>query len=104
MPIMKVKLKTTLLKQYEARTNILKAMSHATRLFILNELKEKNMCVCEITELVDADISTISKHLTILKNSGLVSRSKKGLQVFYKLETPCILKSLSCIENIINKK
>ena len=101
---MKIMLNSKLLKDYERRTDILKAMAHPTRLFILDQLKIKTMCVCEINELIDADVSTISKHLSILKNSGLVSRTKKGLQVFYKLQTPCILNSISCIEDVINKK
>jgi ArsR family transcriptional regulator len=101
---MKVKLKKTLLKDYEKKTDILKAMAHPTRLFILDQLKKETLCVCEINELIDADVSTISKHLTVLKNAGLVSRTKKGLQVFYKLEAPCMLKSLECVESVINKK
>lgn len=101
---MKIKLTSKLLIDYEKKSDILKAMAHPTRLFILHELNEKSLCVCEITELIDAETSTISKHLRILKNAGLISRRKKGLQVFYKLETPCMLNSLSCVEDIINKK
>ena len=96
---MKIKLENETLKAYEARVTILKAMAHPTRLFILDQLKEQPLCVCEINELINADISTISKHLSLMKSAGLVSSTKKGLQVFYKLETPCIIDSLSCIES-----
>lgn len=87
------------LRQYEKRVTILKAMAHPTRLFILDTLKNGSLCVCEINEMIDADVSTISKHLTVLRNAGLVSSVKHGLQVYYTLEMPCVLESLSCIES-----
>ena len=99
-----MKLEKDLLKKYEARSEILKAMAHPTRLFILDVLKDNSLCVQEINILINADVSTISKHLSVLKNAGLVSRVKKGLQVFYTLETPCLLTSLSCVEKVIFNK
>ncbi len=95
---MKTKLQGTTLQRYEARVTILKAMAHPTRLFILDQLKANSLCVCEIHEMIDADVSTVSKHLSVLKNAGLVSSVKKGLQVHYSLEMPCILESFQCIE------
>ncbi len=92
------KLDTSLLKKYESRVAILKAMAHPTRLYILDILKEGTMCVCEIDRLIDSDTSTISKHLAVLFNAGLVSREKKGLNVFYTLETPCLLLPFKCLE------
>jgi len=95
------KLKDDLLRHYQKRVEVLKAMAHPTRLFILDTLLNGPLCVCEINALIDADVSTISKHLLLLRNAGLVSYEKKGLQVFYKLETPCILNSLSCVEDAL---
>lgn len=92
------KLDSELLKKYEKRADVLKAMAHPTRLYILETLKEKTLCVCELNDLIDADISTISKHLTVLYNAGLVGRRKEGLKVFYNLESPCILLPFSCLE------
>ncbi len=98
LPSMKTKLSGTTLKLYEDRVTIIKAMAHPTRLFILDQLKTGSLCVCEINEMIEADISTISKHLSVLKNAGLVSSMKKGLQVHYSLEMPCVLESFNCIE------
>ena len=95
---MKTKLSGTTLKLYESRVIIIKAMAHPTRLFILDQLKDGPLCVCEINEMIDADISTISKHLLLMKNAGLVSSTKNGLQVYYKLEMPCLLSSFACID------
>lgn len=99
LPNMKKKLTGKTLKQYDDRVAILKAMAHSTRLFILDQLKAGSLCVCEINEMIDADVSTISKHLSVLKNAGLVSSEKSGLQVYYSLEMPCVLEAFQCIEN-----
>ena len=53
--------------RYEARANIMKAMAHPSRLFILDELSKGERCVCELTEMIGADVSTVSKHLSLLR-------------------------------------
>jgi ArsR family transcriptional regulator, arsenate/arsenite/antimonite-responsive transcriptional repressor len=85
----------------EARADIIKAMAHPTRLFIVEELSRGERCVCEITDLVGADISTVSKHLSILKNAGIVDDEKRGTQVWYSLRCPCVLGFLDCVESVI---
>jgi DNA-binding transcriptional ArsR family regulator len=73
----------------EARARILKALAHPTRIFIVDRLSEREHCVCELTGMIGADTSTVSKHLSTLKNAGIVSRRKRGTTVCYSLETPC---------------
>ncbi|UCD63060.1 MAG: winged helix-turn-helix transcriptional regulator [Candidatus Zixiibacteriota bacterium] len=86
---------------FEARARIIKAMAHPTRLFIVDELSRQARCVNELTGLVGSDTSTVSKHLSILKNAGLVKDEKKGTQVFYSLKTPCILNFFGCVETVL---
>ena len=57
------------MQHYEARVTIARALGHPSRLLILEALAEKDMCVCELTELVPADQSTVSKHLAVLKHA-----------------------------------
>jgi ArsR family transcriptional regulator len=76
-------------------------MGHPTRLFIVDELSRRERCVCELTEMVGADISTVSKHLSVLKNAGIVTDEKRGAQVFYSLRVPCVLKFFSCVESVL---
>ncbi len=83
--------------QFEAKARIIKAMAHPTRLFIVDELSRQERCVCELTEMIGADTSTVSKHLSILKAAGIVSDEKRGLQVFYSLKVPCILNFFGCV-------
>ncbi len=87
--------------RYQAKAKIIKAMSHPTRLFIVDELSKGERCVCKLTEMVGDDISTVSKHLSVLKNAGLVSDKKRGTQVFYSLRCPCILDFFSCVESAL---
>ena len=87
--------------RYRAKAKIIKAMSHPTRLFIVDELSKGERCVCKLTEMVGDDISTVSKHLSVLKNAGLVSDEKRGTLVFYSLQCPCILEFFSCVESAL---
>jgi len=85
----------------EARARIIKALAHPTRLFIVEELDKKECCVRELTEMIGADMSTVSKHLAVLKNAGIVTDEKRGSQVFYKLRVLCILKFFGCVESVL---
>ncbi len=89
--------------QYEARARIVKALAHPTRLFIVDELKKGERCVCELTDMIGVDISTVSKHLSILKNAGIIQDDKRGNQVFYTLKTPCIMNFFSCVEAVLKE-
>lgn len=90
--------------RFEARAKIIKAMAHPTRLFIVDQLSRRELCVWELTEKIGADVSTVSKHLTILKNAGIVRDDKRGTQVFYQLLVPCVLNFFSCVESVMESK
>ena len=91
------------LARYEARVRVVKAMAHPTRMFIVDELSRAGeRCVCELTEMVGADMSTVSKHLSILKNAGIIADDKRGNQVYYSLRVPCILDFFRCVESVID--
>lgn len=85
----------------EAKANVLKALGHPTRLWMAEQLADGEKCVCELAEFIDADFSTISKHLSVLKQAGVVADEKRGKQVYYRLRVPCLLKYLPCVEAVI---
>ncbi len=88
--------------RFDARAKILKALAHPTRLFIVEELAHRGeRCVCELTELIGADMSTVSRHLSLLRGAGIVADRKQGAQVHYRLRVPCILDFLSCVETVL---
>lgn len=85
----------------EAKASVLKALGHPTRLWMAEQLADGEKCVCELGESINADFSTISKHLSVLKQAGVVVDEKRGKQVYYKLKVPCILKYMPCIEKVV---
>ncbi|HPQ42300.1 MAG TPA: metalloregulator ArsR/SmtB family transcription factor [bacterium] len=87
--------------RFELRASIIKAMAHPTRLFIVDELSRGEQCVCALTDMIGADVSTVSKHLSILKHAGIVRDEKRGAQVFYSLTVPCVLNFFNCVESVI---
>lgn len=89
--------------QFEARSKIIKALAHPSRLFIVDELSRGRRCVNEIAKLVAADISTVSKHLSVLKGAGVVRDDKEGARVYYSLRVPCVLNFFSCIESVMEE-
>lgn len=82
------------------RTRVLKAMAHPSRLLILETLVHGDQCVCELQRLVGSDISTVSKHLALMRRAGLVEDRRQGLQVFYRLRVPCVMKFFDCVDAV----
>jgi len=88
-------------RQYEELARISKALAHASRLFIIHKLNEQEYCVKDLTEMIGADVSTVSKHLTVLKNAGIIRDEKRGNCVYYSLECRCVLSMFSCLTDVI---
>ena len=88
--------------KYEARAKIVKAMAHPARLFIVDELsKNGERCVCDLTKMVGTDMSTVSRHLAVLKGAGLIEDEKRGQMVYYRLRVKCVLNFFECIETVM---
>lgn len=76
---------------YKMKAQVAKALAHESRLMIVDALYEKEMCVSELTELVGSDQSTVSKHLSVLKNAGIViDHKERSNKVYYRLKVPSI--------------
>ena len=84
------------------RAEVIKALAHPTRLLFVEQLAAGERCVCELTDMADADVSTVSRHLGVLKNAGILSSERRGQKVFYRLRTPCVLGFFDCIEVLVN--
>ncbi|MCK5617981.1 MAG: winged helix-turn-helix transcriptional regulator [Candidatus Krumholzibacteria bacterium] len=89
---------------FEAQAAVIKAMAHPTRLYIVDRLSKGEKSVLELTEMVDADVSTVSKHLSVLKNAGILNDDKRGKQVFYRLAMPCVLGFFTCVRSVIESR
>jgi ArsR family transcriptional regulator len=84
-----------------ARARVLKALAHPARLQAVDELAKGERCVCELQQLIGSDMSTVSRHLAILREAGVVIDEKRGNQVFYSLRVPCILNFFGCVESVL---
>jgi ArsR family transcriptional regulator len=89
--------------QYEARARVAKALAHPSRLLILDAIADGEKCVCELTELVEADQSTVSKHLSILTQAGIIAHRKDGSKTFYQPKICCLKGLWECIESVLKE-
>ena len=69
----------------EEKTKLFKSLSDSNRLRILKMLQIKPLCVCEITDVLQLATSTVSKHLSILKETGFIIEEKDGKWVNYMI-------------------
>ena len=87
--------------RFEERAKVVKALAHPSRLMMIDELSRGERCVCDLRDLVDADMSTVSKHLAVLKKAGIVEDERRGIQIYYRLRVPCVLNFFHCIEAVL---
>lgn len=73
------------MKKLDKQADIFKALSDKSRLRILKMLQKKSLCVCEITEILQLATSTVSNHLSILKEAGLIVDEKDKKWINYKI-------------------
>ncbi len=89
-------------EEAEIRAKIIKAMGHPVRLMMIEFLKKKEHSFSEVFALFQLDKSTVSKHLLVLKEAGIVSSKKSGADMIYKLEVPCVTDFFSCVTAVID--
>jgi DNA-binding transcriptional ArsR family regulator len=92
---------TKTLRHYQSRVKVIKALAHPSRLYIVDKLAERAYCVNELTALLGCDMSTVSKHLSVLKNAGVVQDDKRGTAIYYSLRVPCILNFFKCTDAVL---
>jgi len=71
-------------------TKILKALSDPTRFKIVELLKQREICACKFVPLTKKAQPTVSQHLKILENAGIVKSRKEGKMVIYSVTNPKI--------------
>jgi DNA-binding transcriptional ArsR family regulator len=82
------------------RSVIVKAMAHPTRLLVMDVLTQGEKCVNDLTNLAGCDVTTLSKHLALMRRAGLLQCEKRGVNVFYQIACPCFLEFFRCIDLI----
>lgn len=82
---------------------VLKALGDENRVRILNLLRKKNMCVCELESVLNVTQSNVSRHLLKLREANIIDFEKQGQFVFYKINDP-ILEKYPFIKSILNQE
>jgi len=90
-------------RQAEVRAAILKALAHPARILIVDALSRSDRCVMELSENLPIVQSNVSRHLAVLKRAGIVRDYRRGARVFYRLETPCILRAFDCAVEVVKQ-
>jgi len=91
-------------KYIEEQARIFKALGHPSRLLMAEALSHGPLCVCDLQKLVGADMSTVSRHLAVLKGADIVTDTKRGQNVFYALKLTCLGQFLSCTSATLDKQ
>lgn len=90
----------------KAFISIVKALADENRIRCMAALQDRELCVCQLTELLSLAPSTVSKHMSILKQAGLVESRKNGRWVYYQWPnrnlTPDIRRTLAWLGEILN--
>jgi ArsR family transcriptional regulator len=87
-----------------ARSAVVKAMAHPTRLLVMEALMQGEHCVNDLTNMAGCDVTTLSKHLALMKRAGLLVCTKRGLCVYYQIACPCFAEFFRCIDLITSTR
>ncbi|WP_440947114.1 ArsR/SmtB family transcription factor [Methanosarcina sp. T3] len=82
-------------KNLDLEARIFKALADVNRLKILKLLKEGELCACEITVALSNSQSTVSHHLSMLKNAGLIKERKEGKWSYFRLSEGAVIEILN---------
>lgn len=87
-----------------AQARIFKALGHPSRLLMVHALRHGEQCVCDLQALVGDDMSTVSKHLSVLRDAGVVTRRKQGANIYYSLALCCLDQFLACTGQLLEQR
>lgn len=89
---------------FSKQAKMLKALAHESRLLILDRLSRGECSVGDLRELVGSDLSTVSKHLALLRAHGIVEDRREGTAVYYRLVTPCVCNFFACANQVLKER
>src|SRR5579863_5083706 len=89
---------------FTKQAKMLKALANESRLLIVDRLSRGECTVGDLRELVGSDLSTVSKHLALLRAHGIVEDRREGTTVYYRLLTPCVCNFLTCATQVLKER
>jgi DNA-binding transcriptional ArsR family regulator len=95
-------MKTRIVFRQQAR--VLRVLANESRLMIVDRLNRGECSVGELTDMVGSDVSTVSKHLALLRANGIVEDRRAGNMVYYRLLTPCVCNFFTCATQVLKER
>lgn len=89
---------------FAKQAKMLKALAHESRLLIIDRLSRGECSVGDLRNLVGSDLSTVSKHLALLRAHGIVEDRREGTTVYYRLITPCVCNFFTCAAEVLKER
>ena len=86
---------------YRMHAQICKALADAKRLLILNEIREGEMTVGDLASSLELPQATVSQHLAILRQRGLVYSRRHGVNVFYRIANPKVIRAFDLLREVM---
>jgi len=85
----------------DRKADVFNALAHPLRLAIVEFLRNGERCVCEIVDYAGAEQSNTSRHLALMVRGGVLTKRKKGLNVYYRVRCACVLDFLDCVDGVL---
>lgn len=87
---------------YKLRSNVLKSLAHPDRLRIYEYLSERGeCCVCDLAEALGISQPSTSKHIALMRASGLLESRRDGAMVYYSIAAVCLINVFTCLDRSI---
>lgn len=88
-------------QMFELQAELFKALAHPRRLEIIRLLRDQQLCVSEIYEMLDLPQANISQHLTVLRDAQVVMAERDGKQVVYSVKDPKMLEAVDLLRDTL---
>jgi ArsR family transcriptional regulator len=89
---------------FRQQARVLRALANESRLMIVDRLNRGECSVGELAEMVGSDLSTVSKHLALLRAHGILEDRREGNLVYYRLLTPCVCNFFACATQVLKER
>lgn len=88
----------------QRKAEILKALGQPTRLKILEILRQGERCVCDMLPLLGEEQANVSKHLSILRQAGIVEFRKEGVSSYYRIKDKAVFEILNKVDKMVKEE
>jgi ArsR family transcriptional regulator len=86
---------------YALHASICQTLAHPKRLEAIERLREDEISVTDLADALEISQSNLSQHLTLMRQKGIVTRRREGLNVYYRLASPKIVKACDLMREVL---